>query len=729
VNRFDVCARYCEPDERANVVTRHMDVSPGLLRAHFEARRRCHLLIPLSLDAGGMGKTADLDIDSHAGEGESQPDPDKNLDYAFVLYDRAVTLGFHPLLYTSDGVGGYHLRVLFSGPVAGSELRSFALWLAFDHTRDGVTQIEVFPKQVRVSEENPGNGLRLIGRHHTRKHWPWVWNGSEWLEGDAAVDHVLSLTGDSPDLIPDGIVVPLDPEPHPEPATPATGTIAGGTRNTTLTSLAGSMRQRGMGREAIEAALLAENKARCDPPLPEGEVRGIAASISKYPSGGGKAKAPSVADVIAGIGLERALWHDSTQTGFVTVDRRTYKVRSKAFRSYLTNQYRTRTGKTPNSESLSNAINAIDAAAVHDGQEHTAHVRVAGHDGKVYLHLADSDDTVIEIDGDGWWACDDPPVKFWRPSGMLPLPMPEPGGNLDELRGFLNVPDDGTFALIKASVSGWLSPDGPYPALVLLGEKGSAKTTTARVVKALIDPAAAPVRSEPRDARDLIIGARNNRVLVLDNLSHLPGWLSDALCRLSTGGGFSTRTLYTDDDEFIFEAQRPAVLTGITDFVTRGDLLDRSILVRHPPITEEARRPESEFWAEFGAAHAKLLGALLDRVSAGLRELPGVTLDRLPRMATFARFAVACERGSGEDPVFLSAYADNQSGANEQALDAFPLIVDILLGFMDGSPPDAATPRGERREQWVGKPTELFRLPTAEVAEERLKDWPKTPPP
>src|SRR5262249_5426230 len=158
--------------------------------------------------------------------------------------------------------------------------------------------------------------------------------------------------------------------------------------------------------------------------------------------------------------------------------------------------------------------------------------------------------------------------------------------------------------------------------------------------------------------------------LALDNLSYLPAWLSDALCRLATGGGFSTRELYTNDEEVIFDAKRPVVVNGIEDFITRADLLERSLLIRHPPIPEEKRRPESEFWVAFDATHPRLLGALLDRVSAGLRALPGVKLDRLPRMADFALFAVACETGAGEKPMFLDAYAANQSGAHEQALDA-----------------------------------------------------------
>ncbi|BCF95567.1 hypothetical protein PPGU19_001360 [Paraburkholderia sp. PGU19] len=61
--------------------------------------------------------------------------------------------------------------------------------------------------------------------------------------------------------------------------------IAQGGRNSELTSLAGSMRSRGMSCEALAAALHAENKARCHPPLPDHEVEAIARSVSRYPHG------------------------------------------------------------------------------------------------------------------------------------------------------------------------------------------------------------------------------------------------------------------------------------------------------------------------------------------------------------------------------------------------------------------------------------------------------------
>src|SRR5262249_36585210 len=156
--------------------------------------------------------------------------------------------------------------------------------------------------------------------------------------------------------------------------------------------------------------------------------------------------------------------------------------------------------------------------------------------------------------------------------------------------------DDAWMLLVGYSCA-CVRPQGPYPVLVEVGEQGSAKTTLGTLVKQLIDPNKAALRSEPRDERDLMIAASNGWVVAFDNLSYLPHWLSDALCRLSTGGGFGTRQLYSDDEERLFDAKRPVLLTSIEDVVTRGDLLDRSLFLELESIEEEKRRTEEEMRA------------------------------------------------------------------------------------------------------------------------------------
>ncbi len=147
--------------------------------------------------------------------------------------------------------------------------------------------------------------------------------------------------------------------------------------------------------------------------------------------------------------------------------------------------------------------------------------------------------------------------------------------------------------LVVAWALACLRNRGPYPVIVLSGEQGSAKSTFSAILRALLDPNTAPLRALPREDRDLFIAASNGHVLAFDNVSGLPAWISDTLCRLATGGGFAVRQLYSDQDEVLFDAARPVILNGIEDIVTRPDLADRAVFLTLEPIPEERRRPEA----------------------------------------------------------------------------------------------------------------------------------------
>jgi hypothetical protein len=83
-----------------------------------------------------------------------------------------------------------------------------------------------------------------------------------------------------------------------------------------------------------------------------------------------------------------------------------------------------------------------------------------------------------------------------RPRGSQPIPMPERGGSIEALRGFLNVDDD-TWVLIKAFLVATLRSSIPCPILVVKGEQGSGKTTACRVISSLIDPRTSALRGAP----------------------------------------------------------------------------------------------------------------------------------------------------------------------------------------------------------------------------------------
>jgi hypothetical protein len=335
-------------------------------------------------------------------------------------------------------------------------------------------------------------------------------------------------------------------------------------------------------------------------------------------------------------------------TGFADLvingHRETWPIRSKGFRRWLVRRFFQVTKGVPNSEALQSALNVIEAKAHFDGYERTVHIRVAGENGKIYLDLGDESWQAVEIDSTGWRVINNPPGRFRRAAGMQALPMPEPGGSIEALRSFLNVESDTDFVLVVAWALAVLRNRGPYPVIVLSGEQGSAKSTFSAILRALLDPNTAPLRALPREDHDLFIAASNSHVLAFDNVSGLPAWISDTLCRLATGGGFAVRQLYTDQDEVLFDAARPVILNGIEDIVTRPDLADRALLLTLAPIPEERRRPEAELWAAFEIERPRILGVLLDAVVEGLKRLPETHLPKLPRMADFALWATVARR-------------------------------------------------------------------------------------
>jgi hypothetical protein len=410
-------------------------------------------------------------------------------------------------------------------------------------------------------------------------------------------------------------------------------------------------------------------------------------------------------------------FHDDEQSYvYVPVDdhHEIYAIRSRRGRAWLQGLFMDAMDKCPGSQAIADATNALEALALR-GPAHRVHVRIAAYANRVYLDLADASWRVIEISATGWRLVCDPPVRFRRPKALLPLPLPLPGGSLSALRPFVNVSSDDDFVLVAAMLVATLRGQGPYPLLVENGEQGAGKSTLTRILKALIDPNRAPLRSSPRDPRDLMIAATNNHLLAFDNLSDLPAWLSDALCRLSTGGGFSTRTLYTDRDEEIFDAVRPVIVNGIPEFANRQDLVGRALFVALPPIPDKHRRDESAYWAQFESARPEILGALLDIVAVALRDVDTVMLDRPPRMADFAKWMAAAE------PVcpwlagtFMRAYEGNRSQAVEATLDGDP-IADLVKVLAKAS--------------WVGTAKELLDELTRRTPEasHRQKDWPTKP--
>ena len=432
-----------------------------------------------------------------------------------------------------------------------------------------------------------------------------------------------------------------------------------------------------------------------------------------------KGKRPSQATVLVDLAGDVELWHDSDQVAFATVEvkghKENWRVTSSGFRRWLLRLYWEAYEAAPSAQAVQDALGVLEGKATFAGEQYDTSIRVAMHDGNLYLDLVNADWEVVEITDTGWTVIQNPPVKFRRTKGMAPLPRPVVNGDINALRGFINIGSDQQWVLILAWLISALWPEGPYPILIVNGEQGSAKSTLVKILKMLIDPNKAPLRSQPRDERDLMIAANNSWCLSFDNLSSIQPWLSDAFCRLSTGGGFSTRALYADAEETIFQSQRPVVFDGIEDLATRGDLLDRALILHLPTIPEKDRKPEIIFWKQFDMVKSSLLGALLDAMPYIIRELPNTTADKFPRMADFARLGMATERAFNlKEGTFTEAYSDVRGNSDQLVIESSPI----------GEPLMALAARGD----WEGKVSDLLKDLDAMVGDstKNRKGWPKT---
>lgn len=416
---------------------------------------------------------------------------------------------------------------------------------------------------------------------------------------------------------------------------------------------------------------------------------GAAAPASAEQASASRPRKPAARDSLLALIGEAELWHDSERAAYATVPAdghyENHEIASRGFRGWVAWRAYEETGSAPASETIEAAGRVAEALALNRGPCHPTWRRVAEQDGRIFIDLADAHWRAVEIKAGAWQVVESAavPVKFLRSRGMEAMPEPEAGELIEALRGFVNVETEADFRLLLAWLVAALRPSGPYPVLVLTGQQGASKSTLARLCRLLVDPSASPIRSIPKDERDLIVSAFNSWALVYDNLSGVPAWLSDALCRLSTGGGFATRQLHSDRDEVIFSAQRPIALNGISDLAARPDLADRALTITLPPLLDDQRRQEREFWAAFVAARPKILGALCDAVATGLKQLPDTKLNRRPRMADFATWAEACGPAFGWAPgEFLRDYEENRSDAMAVAAEAAPLVpvIEVMLG-------------------------------------------------
>lgn len=398
---------------------------------------------------------------------------------------------------------------------------------------------------------------------------------------------------------------------------------------------------------------------------------------------------------------------------------------SDQFSQFVRRTVREEAGQRLSKQALSEVTAELEADA-HDHDIEvikTSHRVATGDDkGAIYIDLCDEQRQVIKVTPGKWGLAEPPDIPaFLRTQGMTAMPNPLGiKGDLDALRQFLNVGSEANWKLVTTYLLGCLRPSGPYPIALVTGTAGSSKSTFCRVMRELIDPAIPASQGLPRNEHDLVINASHSHLLVFDNVRDIQPTTSDALCRISTGGGFRTRQLFSDTKEAMFDVMRPVILNGIGSIATQPDLLSRSIHLELPMIRGNTRRTEEEFWSSFKLMKPFIFAGLLDALSKTLAVLPTIETKIEARMADFYRWGCAVEVALGWPAgSFRKAHAENQEVIMLDSLGEHPLALAALKCASNEAPGKAIETT----------PAELLEI-LSEYADPRIikssRDWPQT---
>jgi hypothetical protein len=409
----------------------------------------------------------------------------------------------------------------------------------------------------------------------------------------------------------------------------------------------------------------------------------------------------------------------------------TLSLKSSRFKNWLCHIYYNSENNVLNSEALSNVINVLKAKAEFDGNSKSLGIRVTTNVNElsfsIYYDLTNKDWQVIKITKDGW-SVEDAPVIFKRYSNQQPQVYPckskeYPPDIFDRFMKLINVKGEDNQLLLKCYIISLFYPEIPKPILMLHGEQGSAKSTLQELIRMLVDPSSIRTLTFPRDISELVQKLSHNYIAYFDNVSLIPEWISNQLCRAVTGSGFSKRELYTDDDDIIYNFKRCIGFNGINLGATKADLLDRGIIIELERIPREKERRLEEIWTEFDSVKPELLGYIFDILVRALqvKSSGGIAdqINGLPRMADFAEIGEIISRCMGYDNnKFLDAYYRNIDLQVEEAIAANPVAM-VITKFI------------ENKQEWEGTATELLAELEGVAIELKIntrhKSWPKAP--
>ncbi|WP_029084474.1 bifunctional DNA primase/polymerase [Bradyrhizobium sp. th.b2] len=382
------------------------------------------------------------------------------------------------------------------------------------------------------------------------------------------------------------------------------------------------------------------------------------------------------------------LFHDEGMKGYMSVPSgggiRHFGLRSSEAAMWLTKLFYDAEKTAVGARALEEVVSLLTAKAQFEAPQYKTYLRVGGTRERISIDLGTDDGSAVILTAGRWVIAPDNETKLVRSAGFAKLPEPTKSGDLSDLRSLLSLDDD-AWVLVLAFLLLCLRPSGGFMVLLVEGEQGSGKSFLCMVIKKIIDPNQVEKGRLPDSERDLMIHAKDYFLLSFDNVSGMKGDISDALCILATGGGFGTRKLYTDDEQFVFNFCRPVMINGIADFVNRPDLLERSIPLRLTAMSDHGRRTEEEMLDEIDRILPGILGGLYEIAARAIGARPDTSVRPTLRMADCERWLLACEPHTGlEKGSFIRAIRNAQDEISIERAQNDVVIAPLLALLKDG---------------------------------------------
>jgi hypothetical protein len=452
-----------------------------------------------------------------------------------------------------------------------------------------------------------------------------------------------------------------------------------------------------------------------------GDFKASARDVAKkYPETKDKEETNQVnklllADILARPDI--TLFHDELGDGYILLEiddhQEILALKSKAVKKLLSGMAWNNQKKPLSGEALKSTIGVLEGKAFFEGAKIKLQNRIAWRDNTLWYDFTNDKYQVLKLNKNNWEIVDTAPIIFKRYSHHKPQVLPIKDGDIKLFLKYVNITNKDHQLLLLVFIVSCFIPDFPHPMLIVFGPQGSSKSTLGKMIGAINDPSVIEIGTIPNNLKDLVQALAHHHFSFFDNLSYISDETSDLLCKAITGGGFTKRELYSDDEDIIYNFMRCIGMNGINLVANRPDLLERSLLLELERIDPSNRKDEGSLYKEFYNDLPSILGGIFDTLVKALQLQPAIPRENLPRMADFAIWGSAIAEALGHTKEeFISAYQIN-TGRQVEMLLSDNAIATTLFAFM------------EDKFDWQGTCTELLKELSFSNVDTYEKHWPK----